>query len=546
MKKKTMLFVLFLCSLFISAQEHFPKNDGVKTTNTNYTAFTNAKIYVSPTNVIENATLLIKDGKVVSTGTSVTIPKNAVTIDVSGKTIYPSFIDIYSNFGIKKPNAAKRSNSPQYDSNREGFYWNDHIRPEQNAIDHYSFDSKTASNLRKAGFGIVNTHLQDGIIRGTGSLIALMPSSSDASRIIDNRSAQYFSARKSVQSRQSYPTSLMGTMALLRQVSYDAEWYSNGHSKVKDRALEAYNSNKSLVQIIDAGSKINALRFDKIGDETNMQFVIVGGGDEYERIDAIKATNAKFILPINFPAAFDMEDPFLAAAADLSDLREWNQKPANPKVMADANITFAFTLKGLKAPKEFMPNLLKAVSYGLDKTKALEALTTVPAQILGKQNQIGTLKNGALANFLITSGDIFKKNTTLYQNWVKGVKHEITSMQTKDIRGAYSFTLAGNTYDLKINGKVEKLKSKISSNNKDLGSKISFKDDWLNITFSDVDTTKQTYIRLISKITDTNSINGKATLANGSQTTFFAKKIEKKEASKKEKKKGKSKETPKV
>jgi imidazolonepropionase-like amidohydrolase len=85
------------------AQEYFPKNDGVKSVNTNYTAFTNAKIYVTPTQVIDKGTLLIHDGKVVASGASVSIPANAVVIDVSGKSIYPSFIDLYSDFGVEKP-----------------------------------------------------------------------------------------------------------------------------------------------------------------------------------------------------------------------------------------------------------------------------------------------------------------------------------------------------------------------------------------------------------------------------------------------------------
>ncbi|MFD2824260.1 amidohydrolase family protein [Lacinutrix iliipiscaria] len=546
MIKKLLLLSLFLYSFTTTAQEYFPKNDGVKTTNSNYTAFTNAKIFITPTQIIDKGTLLIKEGKVVAAGASVSIPKNAVLIDLSGKSIYPSFIDIFSDFGISKPEALPRSNQPQYDSNRQGFYWNDHIRPEQNAIDFFKYDDKTAHSLRKAGFGVVNTHLQDGIIRGTGALIGLTANTSQASQIIDNRSAQYFSTKKSVQSRQSYPGSLMGTMALLRQVYYDAKWYASGHSKVKDRTLDAYNNNTSLVQIMDAGSKMNVLRFNHIGNETHMNFVFVGGGDEYERINDIKATNAPLIIPLNFPDAFDVEDPFLSHAADISDLRAWNQKPSNPKVLADNNITFAFTLKGINAPKDMMPQLLKAIEYGLDKTKALEALTTHPAQILGKSNLIGALKNGAYANFLITSGDIFDKETILYQNWVQGEKYEITSMSTKDIRGNYKFKLNGNSYDLTITGKVDQLKSKVKSNNTDLGSKITFKDDWLNLTFSSLDSTNQNYVRLVSKVLNTNTLNGKAILPNGSETTFSAKKEPKEEPTTASKKNAKEKDAVKV
>ena len=61
MYKKYLILMMLLCSFSMIAQEHFPKNDGVKSENTNYTVFTNAKIYVTPTQIIENGTLLIKD-----------------------------------------------------------------------------------------------------------------------------------------------------------------------------------------------------------------------------------------------------------------------------------------------------------------------------------------------------------------------------------------------------------------------------------------------------------------------------------------------------
>lgn len=89
MNKTYFTILTFFCSVVLFAQDYFPKNDGVIVKNTNYTAFTNAKIYVSPTQVIEKGTLLIYDGKVVATGTSVTIPKNTTVVDLSGKSVYP-------------------------------------------------------------------------------------------------------------------------------------------------------------------------------------------------------------------------------------------------------------------------------------------------------------------------------------------------------------------------------------------------------------------------------------------------------------------------
>ncbi len=538
MIKKYLILILILSHFSLLAQENVPKNDGVKTSHSNYNAFTNTKIYVSPTEIIENGTLLIKDGKVISVGTSISIPENCIVQDLSGKSIYPSFIDIYSTFGIDQPERKDdNSRSPQYDAGREGYYWNDHIRPDQNAIDKFSFDAKKAKKLREVGFGVVNAHIEDGIIRGTGTLIALSDNDTDANRILAEKLVQYSGTSKSKTSRQAYPTSLMGTMALLRQVNLDADWYAKGNIKEKDRALEAFLANKNQVQIIEAGSKINALRLDKLGDEFNTQYVIVGGGDEYEFMNDIKATNAKFIIPVNFPDAYDMEDPFLAKSVELADLREWNQKPSNPKLLADNNITFAFSTYELKEEKEFIPNLLKAIEAGLSKEQALAALTTIPAQIIGKSSVLGSLKTGAYANFLITSGDIFEKDTKIHQNWVIGNKNEISPMNITDIRGDYTFNLGNTNYELDISGEVEKLKSKVKSDSTELGSKISFKDDWLNLTFSTVDTTKQEFIRVVSNVSNMNTLNGKAYFPNGNEMTFFAKKKAKEGDSKEENKK---------
>src|SRR5690606_40823513 len=83
MKIKLLILSLLMGSISLYAQDYFPKNDGVKSKNNNFTAFTNAKIHISPTQVIDKGTLLIQDGKVVQVGRSVTIPNNAVVRDRS-------------------------------------------------------------------------------------------------------------------------------------------------------------------------------------------------------------------------------------------------------------------------------------------------------------------------------------------------------------------------------------------------------------------------------------------------------------------------------
>ncbi|MFB9051898.1 amidohydrolase family protein [Formosa undariae] len=514
--RQKLLFALLLITVsnLVNAQDYFPESKGVKSNNHNYTAFINAKIYVTPTTVIESGTLLIKDGKIVSAKAGLTLPKNTVIIDAKNKTIYPSFIDVYSDFGVSIPSrTGGHGRSAQYDATRDGFYWNDHIMPETDAVETFKFDNKKATELLNVGFGVVNTHLQDGIARGTGVLVALNENGTNADRILNDRSAQYFSFKKSSIKSQSYPTSLMGATALLRQFYQDANWYAKGNIDNIDRSLEALNNNKNLVQIFEGGNKSNIVRADKIGDAFGIQYTILGGGDEYEMVSAIKATNAKLILPLNFPDAYDVSDPFNESIVSLSDMRYWNQAPSNPKILEENGIIFSFTLNDLKETKTFKAKLIEAVDRGLSKTKALEALTTIPAQILGQTNKIGALQKGMEANFIITSGDYFDKETILYENWVQGKKNLINQANTTDIRGDYSITANTKVFQLSIKGSADSPKATIKQDSTTLKSKFNFENNWLTMSFTDEASDSYRFSSLISS--NTASFNGKVVTVNG-------------------------------
>ncbi|MFY0630808.1 MAG: amidohydrolase family protein [Flavobacteriaceae bacterium] len=537
--RKSLLVLLLLSVSLGQAQEYFPTNTGVKTTKNTTVAFTNANIYVTSTKTIKKGTLLVRDGKVVGVGKSVAIPKGTKTVDLKGKTIYPSFIDLYSDFGVKKPNRPRsNSRSPQYDAGRTGYYWNDHIRPETDASNSFTFDARKAKQFLKAGFGVVNTHLQDGIIRGNGMLVALNSSSSDAYRILDKKSAQYLSFQKSVQSRQGYPTSRMGAMALLRQVYLDADWYAGGNAKNKDASLEALNKNKGLTQIFEVRNHLDALRADKVGDEFGIQYTIVGGGDEFERIADIKASGASMIIPINFRKAYDVSNPILAELVSVGDMKRWNQEPSNLSVLSKNGITFALTTHKLKSPSSFHKNLQKAIKYGFDKKKALESLTSIPANILGRTD-IGNLNIGSHANFIITNGDVFDKGTTIYENWVQGDRHVVNDMNIQDITGDYSFSVAGKSFDLTVKGKGAKQSGSLKSGDKKVKSKFSFKNGWIQMTIND----GGNFTRVLGQSTG-NGLTGTLFAIDGTESTWSATKKASKDAKKKKGKKKAKGKTP--
>lgn len=193
---KRICTLLLLACFSLQAQEYFPNNDDISAVSNVTRAITNATIITRPGQVITNGTIIIKNGKIEAIGNGITIPKNAVLEDAAGNYIYPSFIESYGDLAMETPKRAANSGSAQYDEGRKGYYWNDHIRAEQSAMDHFEYDEKEAKKYIDAGFGTVQTHLHDGIARGNGMLIALDNNGTDADRILKQESGNFFSLSK--------------------------------------------------------------------------------------------------------------------------------------------------------------------------------------------------------------------------------------------------------------------------------------------------------------------------------------------------------------
>lgn len=415
----------------LAAQVTFPEN-GVADPRHGHYAFTHATLYKDGITAIQDATLVIKDGKIVAAGPGLKVPTGAVEIDCKGKFIYPSFIDIYADYGTsvgQQPTPGGGGfgfgQQPQIESNDKGpSGWNQALRSDVDAYRNFSVDGDKAKTLRDAGFGTVLSHVRDGIARGTGTVATLAETNENFVILKERASAHYSFSRGT--SRQSYPGSMMGMIALLRQTFMDAKWYKTRPEKEGiNLTLQAWNDNMTLPQIFEANNKWNDLRADRIGDEAGVQFILKAGQDEYQRVQELKATNASFILPLNFPQAMDVEDPEAARFVSLEDMKHWEMAPSGAAAFEKAGIPFCLTSADLRNASQFWPNLRKAMEYGLSANKAMEALTKTPAQLLGIYDKVGSLEAGKLANFLITSGPVFNEKTSILANWVQGVKYEV-------------------------------------------------------------------------------------------------------------------------
>ncbi|HWB63327.1 MAG TPA: amidohydrolase family protein [Chitinophagales bacterium] len=489
-------------------------------------AFVHATIFKDYKTKLEDATLLIRDGKVVDVGNGIAIPQGAMVHDMKGKFIYPSFIDVYSSYGqpdVKKP---QRSDAPQMESNIKGAYgWNQAIHADYDAVKNFVADDKKADEYRKLGFGTVQTLLMDGIARGTGAVVTLGKGRENELVVKSDASAGYSFDKGS--STQNYPESLMGAIALLRQTYYDAQWYKNATDKKEyNLSLEAWNQNQDMPQIFDAGAGWeDVLRADKVGDEFGVQYIIKTDGKEYQRIDEIKNTGAKIITSLNFPKAFDVEDPYKARWVSLADMKDWELAPTNSAALAKAGIDFVFTAADLEKKEEFLPNLRKAVKYGLDSTIALKAITYAPAAFLNITDKVGLLEPGRLANFIITSKPLFDDKCEINENWVQGKRYEIKAFSSSDIRGEYNLSLSNNeTYKIKLSGDAAAPKGLVViSDSVKQELTVMHKDNDITLAFNPEKKKEENKILLTGTVNDsTHTWQGKGQLPSGNWITWNA------------------------
>ena len=494
-------------------------------------AFTNATIYVDYKTRIEGATLLIRDGKVAACGLKVLIPNDAVVIDCAGKNIYPAFIDLYAT-GYGQPaippapggNPFQRPSQP-FSSKKGAYSWNEALKPEYMAAETFTADSKAAEELRKLGFGAVLTHRADGISRGTGALVTLADAR-EHEVILSAKASHHLSFRKG-SSTQNYPSSLMGAIALLRQTYLDGQWYkTDGFKEERNLSLEAWNAAQSVPQIFEASDKLDVLRIAQLGKEFNVKYLVKTAGDEYQRLDAVKATGSPLIVSLNFPENPDVKDPYEALNIPLKDLKHWELAPSNLARLEAAGIPFALTTADLKEKNKFWENLRKAIEHGLTEQTALQALTYHPAGFIYQYEQLGSLEPGKIANFIITSGNVFQKETKIYQNWVQGKPLEVYTPnlfgKEPDRLGTYNLVIGKDSYGMTIKGKPEAPEAQIikADSSKVKANLTAAANGVVSISFQPDTLTKG--IVALSGIAGVKEWTGRGTLPDGSWTDWRA------------------------
>ncbi|GAB5405626.1 MAG: amidohydrolase family protein [Aureliella sp.] len=407
--------------------------------------------------------VLIVDGRIVQVGIDIGAPAGIDEIDLEGKYVYPALIDPFVEF-------------EQTGFEPKAGHWADGVTPELKMSAVGDFTESKLQQLRKAGFAIVLAAPSTGMIKGQSCVIATGDAPLEQN-MLRATAMQHMRLYPSRRSRENYPNSPMGAVALLRQTLSDTNWYVDAQRAVAaDPSLEAPEFNSSLVAlsatvngsqsaIIDGPNELYAVRADRLAREFSLRAIIRGSGREYRRLDQIADTNRTFLIPVDFPDAPEVTSAEEIANTTLQDLMHWKLAPTNPRLVAESGLIFALTSDGLDSTGEFLANVRKAVDAGLSPDAALKAMTETPAKILGVEHLAGSITRGKLANLIVTNEPIFDDDAKVEETWVIGKRYRTAPSVNVDLRGEWDLVVGSESLeiDLEISGKLEKLKGTLET-----------------------------------------------------------------------------------
>lgn len=433
-------------------------------------ALTGARVVVKPGEVIESGTVIIRDGRIIAVGKDVMPPADARVWELNGRTIYAGFIDPYLTlsgdakvvkttgfepvdgneensltaggvnfFGIRGQERDQGGAGPSYEL--------DVVTPEHRVVDGLAPAPKNLEALRSLGFTAGNVVPTAGVLRGSSAFITLGEVSPNQS-VVRPDVFQHVAFDADAAKEDTYPGSLMGVIAVVRQSFFDARHYQSVQTdyalNAKDKPRPAFNPALAALQpaigkrmpvVFEPGSALMVDRAAHIARELELNFTIVASGQEWRRPDLAKATGAAFIVPVNFPEIPKLPTDDDWESISLDQLRNWDWAPENPALLKREGLEIALTTYGLDDVKSFRKSLRSALDRGLSETDALAALTTIPAKLCGLSDQLGTIEAGKLANLIVVEGtNYFATDAIVREVWIDGriYRTDISEAKKKD------------------------------------------------------------------------------------------------------------------
>jgi imidazolonepropionase-like amidohydrolase len=371
-------------------------------------------------NVLEDGTVVMRDGLIEAVGSGILPPADARVIDVKGLTLTPGIIDGFGGVGLPapartrtqaggaEPAAPTAASSP--------------LAPQSFVLDRI----RAADALKARDSGVTTALVvpRDGVLPGRSVLINLSGDRPEAMALRQPAAMHLHMATIAAK----YPGSLMGTVAYARQALLDAAHYRESWAAYekapRGRKRPRYDPSLAAWQDVLAGREVlvvTATRENDIrralalADEFKFKLAIAGAMQAQLVADTIKARRVPLLVSVNF----DPPRPatFFGGPDEDKERRDIEEAEKNPAALHRAGVAFA--LVSGHAP-DFLAGVRKAIDRGLPREAALRAVTLSAAEALGVSDRLGSLETGKIANVVAWSGDPLTKDAKPKMVFVDG------------------------------------------------------------------------------------------------------------------------------
>ena len=439
------IFVVLALIAASLAQTAKKSNPASETTNGTI-VLRGGKLLTITHGVIENGVLVMQNGKIAAVGpaASVSVPRDAKVIDVTGMTVYPGLIDSETHLGLTEISADQMTNDLVETS--------DEIMPHMHVYDAFHGETALIPVARINGItnAIVAPASQD-TLPGQDSFIQLDGRSAEEMLMVrDVAMPLNFTGRQRRNEgpfqTHKFPSTRMGMAAQLRQAFLDAQDYeqrlaayekrksSGGDEKDKEKggstppkrdlkleALLPYLHGQKPV-VLAADEPNDLLTAVDLANEFHLKIILNHLAHSASLLDKVAATGFPVIVG--------------AIYAQPKESERYDAVFKLPAEMAKRGIKIAFASYDAHNVRNLPYAAGYAVGFGLPYDEALKAITLNPAQMWGVDDRLGSLDTGKLANVVVANGDPLDVKTDVKHVFINGVEIPLVSKQT-ELRDRY-------------------------------------------------------------------------------------------------------------
>jgi imidazolonepropionase-like amidohydrolase len=381
-------------------------------------AICGGKVMTITHGVIENGTVLIKDGKIEAVGADVVVPEGYTVLNAAGKVVMPGLIDAHSHISL--------FGEPGVPATADGNEMTSPITAQIRGLDALNPFDPAIPVVREAGFTTLYTGPGSAnLVGGTGLAIKLRGRTAEEMAIPGTEAMKMAlgeNPKRVYGSQNKAPSTRMGNAAVLREALVQAQNYL---AKI-DRAMEEAGDNapklpdrdlklEALGQVLkrQLKARIHCHRADdmitaiRIAEEFNLDYSLEHATEGYKIADILAEKQVVCVV-----------GPLLMGP---SKHELWEVKLENPGILAKAGVRVVLQADTSSGTRWLPMHAGLAIRHGMPEEEAFKSVTIYSAELMGLADRIGSIEVGKDADISIFDGHPFCNMTSCVLTMIDGL-----------------------------------------------------------------------------------------------------------------------------